>query len=146
MSNKWHGAIVSIALLSSQACNAAPQSGNGIASPALSPLSAKEIEAGIEAGLGCDFSVGDKPYLVVTVGEAILKADGVVRHFRLDADRSLAIINFGGNFGDRVIRVLIDRDDIGGSAAAEGTVRPARLTVRFATAEHTLTGNWTCGA
>lgn len=146
MVNKWQVVIACVAMTNGAACSAATQSGNGNANPLLSPLSAKEIEVGIEAGLGCDFSVGGKRFLIVTVGEAIVKTDDVVRHFRLDDDHALAIINFGGTFGDRSFRVLIDRDEIPIQSGAEGTVKAARLTVRDASAEQTLRGQWTCGA
>ena len=112
----------------------------------LSPLTAKEIRTGVEAGLGCDFSNGKNTYFVIVEGEALLKPGGVLQHIKLDDERSLSIINYGGSIGDRDLRVLIDRDDRMIQSSGEATVREARMTVRQNGAEKTLTGTWTCSA
>lgn len=112
----------------------------------LTPLTASEIREGVEPGLGCDFRVEDKSYLVIVLGEALLNPGSGVRHFRLDEDHALAIINHGGSFGDSAYRVLVDRDDAVVSTGEETMARKARLTLRKGDAEQTLAGLWVCGA
>ena len=113
---------------------------------AIAPLSRQEINHSITAGLGCDFGVDGHPFLLVVEGEALLKPDGHLLHLTLDNDQSLAIINYGGAFGNGDVRILVDRDAKPFAQGEESQNYRARLTVRSAGRERTVTGVWTCGA
>lgn len=121
------------------------QSASQQSTVAPSPISISEMQAGIAPGLGCTFTVGNDILFVVTVGEALIKPNGVLTHFDLDDDRSLSLINFGGSIGSRDLRILVDRDEQA-TTGEEATIRSARLTLRFRGAEKTVAGHWTCGA
>ena len=142
-------AFVAIAVIASSAGEgrvfAAPAK-NGVSPALITPLTPEEIKSGIGPGLGCSFDAGKSTFLIVASGEALLKPSGIVRHITLDDDRSLSIINFGGSFGTRQLRIIIDRDEDVTSHGDELTVRKARLTFRQNEQESTVVGLWSCGA
>ena len=104
-----------------------------------SPISTSELQTQISPGLGCTFTGGNDILFVVTVGEALVKPNGVLTHFDLDEDRSLSLINFGGSIGNRELRVIVDRDEQA-TTGEETTIRSARLTLRFRGAEKNRRG------
>uniref|UniRef100_UPI00261BB6E9 hypothetical protein n=1 Tax=Sphingomonas bacterium TaxID=1895847 RepID=UPI00261BB6E9 len=123
-----------------------PPSTHAKAALTIAPLSRQEINHSITAGLGCDFSVHGHPFLLVVGGEALLKPDGHLLHLTLDNEQSLAISNYGGTFGNGDMRILVDRDAKPFARGEESQNYRARLTVRCAGRERTVTRVWTCGA
>ena len=121
-------------------------SGNAKADQNFTLDSISQIEfnnSDIAPGLGCDFSIGGETYLLVT-NAALIKTNGVLTLFALDDDHSMSIINYGGTFGNKKIRVLIDREEPIVSYGEETTVRNGTLTVRRDNSEQSINGLWTC--
>lgn len=114
--------------------------------PILSPLSRTDIKHSGLSGLGCEFRASGKTYSIVTIGGALIKVGNSTHLFPINEDRSLALINFGGTFGNSQYRVTVDQDDKILAAGEEGVLRNATLVIRQGRQISSIAGIWNCGA
>ncbi|WP_129792536.1 hypothetical protein [Sphingosinicella sp. CPCC 101087] len=120
------------------------EEGDPLTAVRLQPLEPSDVEREGLLGAGCAFSVGGQLLLAATGGDAIVRMQDGIRHLV----PSGPIGPTGGFFEDRQLSISVGRSGPAGRAVAEGSSRPARITVthRRAELEQAHAGAWTCGA